>query len=145
MQSEALTRFYQAYLAWVEEGAPVENYHNFMRGYGLCVNINRYMDSYGITQDLQEEMMQQFKAAGLSVSYPFSQCHTYNLEKGLGTCYRNNNRMAWVRVHAQGRSWACWSCKQPVTMKQRADADGNCPHCNAELDIELWPFPESAA
>jgi len=30
-------------------------------------------------------------------------------------------------------------------MTQRADADGNCPHCGAELDIESWPFPDGAA
>lgn len=42
-------------------------------------------------------------------------------------------------------SWACWSCKVPVTMAQRADADGDCPHCKAELDIELWPFPDQSA
>lgn len=39
-------------------------------------------------------------------------------------------------------SWSCWNCKNPVTMTQRADADGDCPHCNAELDIESWPFPD---
>lgn len=38
--------------------------------------------------------------------------------------------------------WPCWSCKEPVTMKMRADADGNCPHCSAELDIEDWPFAD---
>jgi hypothetical protein len=40
--------------------------------------------------------------------------------------------------------FACWSCKKPVTMRERADADGNCPHCNVELDIEDWPFPPGA-
>jgi hypothetical protein len=42
-------------------------------------------------------------------------------------------------------SWPCWNCKTQVTMSERADADGDCPHCKAELDIELWPFPENAA
>lgn len=42
-------------------------------------------------------------------------------------------------------SWSCWSCKAPVTMENRADADGNCPHCEAELDIESWPFPDGVA
>ena len=27
----------------------------------------------------------------------------------------------------------CWSCRRPVTDKQRADNDGLCPHCMAEL------------
>lgn len=42
-------------------------------------------------------------------------------------------------------SWPCWSCKNPVTMKQRANADGDCPHCGVELDIESWPYPDGAA
>ena len=36
--------------------------------------------------------------------------------------------------------FACWSCKNPVTMRERADADGNCPNCAVELDIDDWPF-----
>ncbi|WP_274644242.1 hypothetical protein [Pseudomonas serbica] len=46
---------------------------------------------------------------------------------------------------AHPNAWPCWSCKVPVTMAGRADADGDCPHCKAELDIELWPFPEKPA
>ena len=42
-------------------------------------------------------------------------------------------------------SWPCWSCKQPVSMRERADADGECPHCAVELDIEDWPFPSKQA
>lgn len=34
-------------------------------------------------------------------------------------------------------SWPCWSCNKPVTEEQRAEADGNCPHCRVELDN--WP------
>ena len=28
----------------------------------------------------------------------------------------------------------CWSCKEPVTLIEWVEADGNCPHCNAEID-----------
>lgn len=42
-------------------------------------------------------------------------------------------------------SWPCWNCKTKVTMTGRADADGACPHCKVELDIELWPFPQNSA
>ena len=45
---------------------------------------------------------------------------------------------------AKPKCWPCWSCHAPVTMANRADADGNCPHCEAELDLESWPFPDSA-
>lgn len=40
------------------------------------------------------------------------------------------------------KCWPCWNCRAPVTMANRADADGHCPHCEAELDIEDWPFAE---
>lgn len=46
---------------------------------------------------------------------------------------------------AKPQCWPCWSCHAPVTMANRADADGNCPHCEAELDIEDWPFPDGVA
>lgn len=42
-------------------------------------------------------------------------------------------------------TWPCWSCKQPVSMRERADADGDCPHCSVELDIEDWPFSSKPA
>lgn len=38
-------------------------------------------------------------------------------------------------------AFSCWSCKKPVTMRERADADGNCPHCDVELDVEGWLSP----
>ena len=43
-------------------------------------------------------------------------------------------------IKAKPESYPCWSCKAPVTMANRADADGNCPHCEAELDLEDWPL-----
>lgn len=39
----------------------------------------------------------------------------------------------------------CWSCSKPVTLAQRAAADGNCPHCAAELDLEDWPAAKQLA
>jgi len=44
---------------------------------------------------------------------------------------------------AQAGAQPCWSCKKPVSIAQRADSDGNCPHCNAELD-DGWSQPTSA-
>jgi hypothetical protein len=35
--------------------------------------------------------------------------------------------------------WPCWSCRRSVSLSERAEADGLCPHCNAELDLESWP------
>lgn len=30
-------------------------------------------------------------------------------------------------------------------MRERANADGECPFCAVDLDIELWPSPNQAA
>ena len=32
----------------------------------------------------------------------------------------------------------CWSCGVDVDLQQRADADGHCPYCDAEIDIEEY-------
>ena len=39
----------------------------------------------------------------------------------------------------------CWSCSKAVTTGERADADGDCPHCGAELDLEDWPTAKQQA
>jgi len=30
----------------------------------------------------------------------------------------------------------CWNCKRPYTLEQRAEADGNCPHCGVEIELD---------
>lgn len=32
----------------------------------------------------------------------------------------------------------CWSCKKNFTLKDRRSNDGNCPHCQVELDLETY-------
>lgn len=39
----------------------------------------------------------------------------------------------------------CWSCGESVSMRQRADEDGDCPHCGVELDLEDWPAKPEAS
>jgi hypothetical protein len=48
-----------------------------------------------------------------------------------------------AKALASREAFPCWSCKEPVTLDERGDADGNCPHCNAELDLETWPHKEA--
>lgn len=35
-------------------------------------------------------------------------------------------------------SIVCWACKARVSLDDRADADGSCPHCLVELDLEEY-------
>ena len=30
----------------------------------------------------------------------------------------------------------CWSCEVGMTLDQRSEADGNCPHCSVEIDVD---------
>lgn len=30
----------------------------------------------------------------------------------------------------------CWSCKKSMTLLERSSADGFCPHCDAEIDMQ---------
>ena len=41
------------------------------------------------------------------------------------------------------QAFPCWNCHLPVSMTARGEADGNCPHCSVELDLETWPQKEA--
>ncbi len=30
----------------------------------------------------------------------------------------------------------CWQCEESMTLAQRGDEDGQCPHCGVEVDLE---------
>ena len=32
----------------------------------------------------------------------------------------------------------CWNCKEPVTLEDRRENDGDCPYCESELDLETY-------
>lgn len=95
-QSKELTAFYDAYLNWLERGAP--NYDPFKRSLGLCNNLRRWMGIVGSAA--RHEMTTQFKAAGLDESYPFDPTEPY----GLDFKHDNPARIEWVRAHATPRN-----------------------------------------
>lgn len=35
-----------------------------------------------------------------------------------------------------GQALTCWSCKRPYTAEQRTEADGDCPHCGVEIELD---------
>jgi hypothetical protein len=95
-QSDNLTKFYRAYLAWANDGAPVGNIYNFWPGYGLCYN-SRLFDSWGA---LRNEMIGQFVDAGLDSEIPFNAPSSYARESSGKAHHLNVRRMRWVREHA---------------------------------------------
>jgi ribosomal protein L37AE/L43A len=62
---------------------------------------------------------------------------------GGGSGNKAKRRIAAIEA-AKTESAPCWSCSKPVTMEDRAAADGYCPHCVAELELEGWPMAKPA-
>lgn len=90
-----LKAFYQAYAAWLDAGAP--SLEPFSRHSGLCGNLTRFTDDW---HPVLDEMVAQFKAAGLDYEYPFSSEDDYYVQCHYGTQHLNTERIEWVRKHA---------------------------------------------
>lgn len=99
IQSEALTKFYRLYLEWTEAGAPAENEYGFERQYALCANscCTRLPDD----PDTNQELTEQFVAAGLDKNFPFGGLSKYFGERNREDFHLNAERMQWVRTHAK--------------------------------------------
>jgi len=104
--SPKLQEFYNAYLEWMQFGAPVMGVNNpfgFTRDCGLCSNyIMGFLGScWAIAIEELEELKQQFRDAGLDDEYPFNSdsLHYYN-EICLNASWLNEKRIAWVEQHA---------------------------------------------
>jgi len=82
----------------------------------------------------------------------------YGMPRMVPTCKTANrdldftiNREARTLVLGPAPEWCpaedrhpCWNCNVPVSMDERGEADGECPHCSAELDLETWPVQAGA-
>lgn len=99
-QSELLTTFYRAFLAFAETG---ENPHDFTPSTGLCSNLAKFLCKIDADYTALEEMERQFKKAGLNNNYPFNSGsgRNYDLEMEEGRAFFNADRMNWVRYRAQ--------------------------------------------
>lgn len=72
-------------------------------------------------------------------SVPAAKCATCGEPTRFGKPFCEDHCYEQTMPAAKLESWPCWSCKTHVTLANRADANGNCPHCEAELDLEDWP------
>jgi predicted RNA-binding Zn-ribbon protein involved in translation (DUF1610 family) len=60
---------------------------------------------------------------------------------------RNESDFAFIRGDARSarvepsavNGFACWSCKQMITLAERSAADGNCPLCGVEIELDDNP------
>lgn len=95
---EILNSFYIAYWAWLQDGAPVRNKHQFMRGLGLCANLTGMAThEWENLYSAKDIMRAQFISCGMDDSFPFNEQDDYFNESGEHACYRNPRRIEWVR------------------------------------------------
>lgn len=105
-QSDELTAFYQAYLAWLNADAPDTNAvgtnpYGFAQGSGLCANLRYFCEHYGSHSNVfQVEMGMQFTEAGLNPRFPFNpNPDDFYREVYKSTCHINPKRVQWVNNH----------------------------------------------
>lgn len=103
MQSELLTQFYRAYAGWLDAGAPRLPLTIFSRDSGLCRNLRLWLNNVGkldYYRSLRREMEEQFSP--MNVLYPFNgNSWAYQNEREAEKCHLNEQRIKWVRDHAQ--------------------------------------------
>jgi hypothetical protein len=88
-QSKELTKFYDDYWQWLQDGAPEGE--PFSRRCGLCFAARRYGNC-----DL--EMQKQFGKAGLSEWLPFG-AGAYWRARDASKMHLSRKRRAWVDAH----------------------------------------------
>ncbi|MFM2472398.1 hypothetical protein [Burkholderia cenocepacia] len=93
--SKEMREFLDAYLAWVEAGAPQGK--PFERSYGLCSNIANHVASFSAFTQIDSELPELFAASGLEPNYPFGGFAVYWDDHHNGAHHRNPSRIAWVR------------------------------------------------
>ena len=93
---KTLEGFYQAYLDWLDNGAPP--YRPFSRGLGLCSNLRYYtgVENIFVLTRLERQLSDQFEDAGLSSAYPFGE-EAFDLCLDENNMHLDPNRIAWVK------------------------------------------------
>lgn len=100
-QSDTLTEFYRAYLAWINAGAYM-GHPKFVRYAGLCCNLANYFGGYSLGLRAADEMCEQFRQAGLDAELPFNlypDSRPYSDESLKDLCHTNPYRIQWVKDH----------------------------------------------
>lgn len=84
----------------------------------------------GVIRKLGIKGMEEF--TGVGYSHPSN-----NFEEMISNGFLITELEEAVLAHQSApaaKGGACWSCKQPITIAQWREADGNCPHCEVEIE-----------
>lgn len=101
--NQTLQAFYDAYGAWLKDGAPKGVRVNdqgecFDHSYGLCSSLGMFMNTLKYT-DAHLAMSSQFRKAGLDEGYPFGGREKYRVDKCNKQMHLNPARRKWVFEH----------------------------------------------
>lgn len=99
MQNKTLQQFYNDYAAWLDAGAPEGQ--PFVRSQGLCINLWDWSE-HNVNLDI--ELSNQFKDAGLDEDYPFNvNGNDHHRETDSELMHLNPLRIKWVKDHANNQ------------------------------------------
>lgn len=84
-------------------------------------------------------------------------CEASRAPASAGQAKGSIPKRAWSKEAEMMESWAnldagqagqvtkCWSCQKPYTANERSEADGHCPHCGVEIDLDDSDFATERA
>jgi hypothetical protein len=87
-----LLQFYRDWLEWAENDGTKGVFDG---QYGLCYNLQRWCEADG-SHSLVMQLDDEFRAAGLSVNYPFGRVLYVRLQNG-GKLHTQRARLNWVK------------------------------------------------
>ena len=96
-----LKEYLKAVQAWIEQGCP--NSDPYKQVFRLCVNAYRHFpEDDEAAENLRIELEDAFEADGLDLEYPFNRsAKDYIDECSARTVWKNPQRLAWVKKHAE--------------------------------------------
>ena len=96
-----LKEYLQSVQAWIERGC--QHYAPYRATCGLCRNTYEFLpDDYAASEKLRRELVDAFMVDGLDPDYPFnSVAEDYDDEYSSRTVWKNPQRLAWVKKHAE--------------------------------------------
>lgn len=99
--------FYTDLQAWIDNGMPLHNAHNFDAQFAICSNFKRWSRSRHLPADRTKariaSLQAQFAAKGLHYDCPFNNGRylDFNQERENNEFYKNPARLAWIKDRAK--------------------------------------------
>ncbi len=97
--SDHLKQFLQAWIEWVDAGAPDDE--PFERRRGLCSSFEDWLDEHDVDDDSKDDAIRtltsEFRLDGLCKVYPFGGSEKFYEDSSGNEMHLNPDRIAWVR------------------------------------------------